>query len=236
MKLAFLVMLLVSAEPAATLRPAEAVLADYAQAVGGRDAWKRLRSRHVKRTLVVIGQGANGSEEHWATADGKNLSESILHGVGSVRQGFDGRVAWSQDPVFGLRKLEGAEWEHARVHSAWNAEPDLARPYAKVNSVTPPEGVDRGLECVELHKKVGRPSVLCFDAKTHLRVVQIGVQPSPGGDIPYKIEFGDWREVNGIKMWFWEKMTAGPSTIEGHITSVKFNEKIPASKFRMPKR
>ena len=231
---------LLAAAPAETpLRPAQAILDDYANAIGGREAWKRLRTVHVKRALTVVGQGASGSEEHWATADGKNLSESTLREVGTFRQGSDGRMFWSQDPVFGLRKLEGAEQEDARINATWNAEPDLASLYANVRSVPPPKQAQAepniSLECVELQKKLGKPSVLCFDAKTHLRVVQPGVQPSPGGDIPYRLVFGDWRAVKGITTWYLEKMTAGPTTVEGRITSLVFDEKIPANRFKMPK-
>jgi hypothetical protein len=227
------------AEGPTPLRPAQAILDDYANAVGGLQAWKRLRSVHLKRALTVTGQGASGNEEHWATADGKTRSESTLRDVGTFRQGSDGRVFWSQDPVFGLRKLEGAEQEDSRINAAWNAEPDLASLYLAIRSVPVPNqtaaeaGTD--LECVELQKKLGKPSVLCFDAKTHLRVVQTGVQPSPGGDIPYRLVFGDWRSVKGIKTWYLEKMTAGPTTVEGRITSLVFDEKIPASRFNMPK-
>jgi hypothetical protein len=227
------------AQNATALRPAPAILADYASAIGGSEAWKRLRSVHVKRSLTVAGQGANGSEEHWATADGKNLSESTLKDVGTFRQGSDGHAAWSQDPVFGLRKLDGAEAEEARINGTWNAEPDLASLYLAVKSVPPPKEAQAepgtSLECVELQRKIGKPSVLCFDAKTHLRVVQTGVQPSPGGDIPYKLVFGDWRTIKGIKTWYLEKMTAGPTTVEGRITSLVFDEKIPASRFKMPR-
>ena len=231
---------LLAAAPAETpLRPAQAILDDYANAIGGREAWKRLRTVHVKRALTVAGQGASGSEEHWATADGKNLSESTLREVGTFRQGSDGRMFWSQDPVFGLRKLEGAEQEDARINATWNAELDLASLYANVRSVPPPKQAQPepniSLECVELQKKLGKPSVLCFDAKTHLRVVQTGVQPSPGGDIPYRLVFGDWHAVKGITTWYLEKMTAGPTTVEGRITSLVFDEKIPANRFKMPK-
>ena len=231
---------LLAAAPAETpLRPAQAILDDYVNAIGGREAWKRLRTVHVKRALTVVGQGASGSEEHWATADGKNLSESTLREVGTFRQGSDGRMFWSQDPVFGLRKLEGAEQEDARINATWNAEPDLASLYANVRSVPPPKQAQPepniSLECVELQKKLGKPSVLCFDAKTHLRVVQTGVQPSPGGDIPYRLVFGDWRAVKGITTWYLEKMIAGPTTVEGRITSLVFDEKIPANRFKMPK-
>ncbi|HEX7597693.1 MAG TPA: hypothetical protein VF518_05725 [Polyangia bacterium] len=231
-----LIATLLAATPAAPpTRPAQAVLADYAQAIGGKEAWRRLRSVHLKRALTVSGQGASGSEEHWATADGKNLSQSTIHNVGSFSQGTDGRVAWSQDPVFGLRKLEGAELEEARINAAWNAEPDLAKLYVKVTSAAPPKDAEAGLECVELHKRQGKPSVLCFDPKTHLRALQTGVQPSPGGEIPYRVVFGDWRTVKGITTWHEERMTAGPSTVEAHTTSLVFDEKIPPNKFRMPK-
>jgi len=237
--IAILVALLAAAPAETALRPAQAILADYASAIGGRAAWKRLHSVHIKRALIVAGQGASGSEEHWATADGKNLTESTLHDVATFRQGSDGRMAWSQDPVFGLRKLEGAEQEEARINGAWNAEPDLASLYLNVKSVPPPQEVQAeagtDLECVELQKKLGKPVVLCFDAKTHLRAFQIGVQPSPGGDIPYRLSFGDWRTVKGIKTWYLEKMIAGPTTVEGRITSLVFDEKIPASRFKMPK-
>lgn len=241
MTIAVLISLLAAApaQDATPLRPAQAILADYANAIGGREAWRRLRSVHVKRSLTVAGQGANGSEEHWATADGKNLSVSTLHNVGTFRQGWEGRAAWSQDPVFGLRKLDGPEAEEARINGAWNAEPDLASLYSAVRAVPPPKEAaaeaSASPECVELQKKLGKPSVLCFDAKTHLRVVQTGVQPSPGGDIPYKLVFGDWRTIKGIKTWYLEKMTAGPTTVEGRITSLVFDEKIPASRFKMPK-
>ena len=72
MTIAVLISLLAAApaQDATPLRPAQAILADYADAVGGREAWKKLRGVHVKRSLTVAGQGANGSEEHWATADG----------------------------------------------------------------------------------------------------------------------------------------------------------------------
>jgi hypothetical protein len=233
-KLAIFLLLVAAtpAEPATPLRPAEAILADYARAVGGRDAWKRLRSMHAKRSLTLVGQGGSGTEEHWGSADGKSRVEVILTGVITMQEGFDRRVAWSDDPFNGLRRLQGAELEEARINGAWNAEPNLASLYVKVTSVPAPEP---GLECVEMQKKAGKPSVLCFDGKTHLRAQQTGVHPSPAGEVPYKIVFGDWRDVSGIKTWFFEKMTAGPSTMEARTTSLKLDEKIPASRFRMPK-
>lgn len=238
----FALALVLATAPAAapnqvTLRPAEQVLADYARAIGGAEAWKRIKTVHAKRTLTIKGQGASGRDEHWGTADGRYLNVSTLDGVGSFRQGSDGRVFWSQDPLFGLRKLSGAEQEEARIAARWNAEPNLASLYAKVTSVPAPSPapVQAPVECVELSKKEGKPAILCFDAGTHLRAFQTGTQPSPGGEIPYTIVFRDWRQVRGIKTWYGEDMTAGPSTIESKISELTFDEKVSPSLFKMPK-
>lgn len=235
--LAFFLATAPATAPQPSLRPAEQVLADYARAIGGADAWKRIKSVHVKRTLTIKGQGASGNDEHWGTADGRYLNVSTLTGVGSFRQGSDGRVYWSQDPLFGLRKLGGAEAEEARIAARWNAEPDLASLYTKVTSVAAPSPVPvkAEVECVELSKQEGKPATLCFDAGTHLRAFQTGTQPSPGGDIPYTIVFRDWRQVHGIKTWYGEDMTAGPSTIESHVSELTFDEKISPALFKMPK-
>jgi len=157
--------------------------------------------------------------------------------VGSFRQGTDGRTAWSQDPVFGLRELEGAELEESLINAAWNAEPDLASLYVKVTSVPPPKDAEAKLECVELHTKgKAKPTVLCFDAQT---------PPSRPADRRAKHSRRRDPLSGGVQRladrqrhqrpWFEEKMTAGPSTVEAHTTSLVFDEKIPASKFNMPK-
>src|SRR4051794_8283971 len=82
------------ATPAGTtpLRPAEAVLRDYARAIGGERAWTRHRSVYIKRQVRARGMEIGGTEERYATAKGQMLSVSTIPGMGTFRQGSDGKV------------------------------------------------------------------------------------------------------------------------------------------------
>jgi hypothetical protein len=223
--------------PAPRARPAQAVLADYARAIGGSKAWRRHKSIYLKRTISAKGMEIHGTEERYGTASGQSLSVSDIPGMGRFRQGSDGKVAWSEDPINGLRILSGVEDEEARIDAAWDGEVDLARSYQKVRSVAPPEPPPAGkrYECVELQPRSAPPAVTCFDAKTHLRVLHKGTRSSPQGAVPYIARFSDWRDVQGIKLPFSEETTAGPLTMEAQVQEVKLDPVIDATLFRVPR-
>jgi hypothetical protein len=90
-------------------------------------------------------------------------------------------------------------------------------------------------ECLELRAKLSKPIVMCFDTKTNLRVLQTGVHSTPQGDVPYTVLVGSWRDVSGVKMPFWEQLTAGPMTMEADTLDVVFDEPLRDSMFQMPK-
>src|SRR5438552_15569572 len=96
------------------LRSPDDILADYVTAVGGAEAMNKIKSVHLKRRLEVKGMQFNGTEERSATATGQALAVMEITGVMKGRQGTDGKLQWSDDPVFGLRVLTGAEEEEAR--------------------------------------------------------------------------------------------------------------------------
>ncbi len=220
-----------------SLRPAKLVLADYAAAIGDEQAWRKHRSLRVQREVTVKSMSFKSVEETRLVRGGKVVSVSSAPGLGISRRGFDGRTAWGDDPIFGLRVLAGAEAEELRLAASWNAEWHLGELYARVRSVPPPGDAPspQVLECVELDKHVGQPTVACFDRRTHLRVWEKGVQASQGGDIPYVTRFSDWRPVDGVRVWHREEITVGPVTMESQLTGITFDEPAPASLFQVPK-
>jgi zinc protease len=230
------VLMVLAADPAPA-RTADAILDDYAKAVGGEDAFKRHKTMHMKRQVELKGMNMSGTDERYATSAGKSLSIVSLPNIGSFRQGSDGKVRWSEDPINGLRVLAGAEDEEAKVESTWNAELQLKKLYEKVRVVPPPEPPPAGkkYECVELTPKLAQPAITCFDAQTHLRVYQKGTHATPQGEIPYTVKFSDWRDVEGVKMPFSEDTVAGPMNLSATVTEVKFDEKIDPKVFTLPK-
>ena len=45
-----------------------------------------------------------------------------MAGLGRVREGNNGKVAWTENPVQGIRYLEGVEAEQTRIASSWNVD------------------------------------------------------------------------------------------------------------------
>jgi hypothetical protein len=228
----------VVAKPPLALRDARQVLADYAKSIGDENAWKRHNSIRVKRDVVVKAMHFTSHEETRIARGGRIFSTFEMPGMGVFRRGSDGHVAWSEDPIGGLRVLKDAEAEDMRIAAIWNAEWRLGDIYAKATSVPPPASAPAGQpwECVELAKAQGQPSTLCFDSKTHLRVWEKGVQASQGGEVPYVTKFSDWRLVDGVKVWHHEEVTVGPVTMEGSIVELAFDEPVPAKLLALPKK
>jgi hypothetical protein len=219
----------------AQLRAADAILDDYAKAVGGR-AIDRHKAVYMKRQVTVKGMGLQGTEERWGQAPGKFLSVMQLPGVGTVKVGSTGSKRWSQDPINGLRLMTGSEDEQTAIDSTWNADTQLRKLFKTRKAVPPPAGApkDVKLECVELTPAVATATTMCFDAVTHLRVYDEGKRASPQGELPFSTRLGDWRDVGGVKLAHLEEMTVGPMSLESKVVEVKFDPKIPAGHFKMP--
>lgn len=232
-----------AANPVATpshtsLRDAKAVLADYATAIGNEKLWQKHKCVRVKREVVVKAMQFVSQEQTRVCKGGKLLGESQMPGMGLFRRGSDGQTAWAEDPIGGLRVLKDAEAEDVQIGAAWNSEWHLAEVYAKIVSVPPPKAApaDRPLECIDLQKRKGQPSTLCFDRASHLRVWEQGVQASQGGQVPYVTTFSDWRAVDGVRLWHHEVVTVGPVTMESQIVELKFDETMSPSLFALPRK
>lgn len=224
------------AEPPSKTRTAQAILKDHITAIGGAAALKRHRNMHVVRKVAIRGMGITGTEERYGTSKNQMFVVTKMPGVGTARQGSDGRSFWAEDPINGLRLLTGAEKEQAAIDAHWNAELHLPKLYKEIRVVQPPAGAptDRPLECLELHKSLGQFTVACFDAATHHRVFISGKQPSPQGDIPFRALFSDFRAYGGVTLPALEETTAGPSTFEARLVSVTFDGDLDPALFRPP--
>jgi len=224
------------AAPAAAVpvRTVEAILADAVKATGGEAAWNAHKSVHMKHEMTFQGMGITGAGERFATKTDKALVVTDLPGIGTIREGSNGKVAWAQDPVNGLRILEAAEAEQARIEAVWNPEPRIHELYQKVESTREAGPGGAMLECLVLTPKLSSPVTNCYDPATHLQVLQKGTRATPQGDTPFISTLKDWRDVGGVKMAFGVDTQAGPITFTGRITDVKFDEALDDRMFEPP--
>ncbi|MGA2181445.1 MAG: hypothetical protein ABSH47_00315 [Bryobacteraceae bacterium] len=85
------------------------ILNHYIRALGGKAAIQKLTSRLGKGTITIVGAGIEGTVQSWLMYPNKLLVVIELSGVGTLRQGFDGTLGWTEEPQGGLRVVTGAE-------------------------------------------------------------------------------------------------------------------------------
>jgi hypothetical protein len=178
--------------------------------------------------------GMGGVGERTATSSGKSLVVSDMTGLGTVREGANGKVFWAQDPLQGLRFLEGAEAEQARIDAAWSLEMSAKELFTKLEARNEPGPDGTPLECVIGTPRAGAPMTSCYDPKTHLQVMLKGIRATPQGDLPYRSIARDWREVGGVKMAFEAESQVGPITLITRIKNVVFDEPVDEKIFEPP--
>ena len=223
------------AAPPLKLRAPEAILADAVKATGGAAAWDAHKTAHYKVETTLQGMGMGGTGERYQTRGDKSLMTMTMAGLGVVREGTNGKVAWTEDPVLGIRYLDGVEAEQTRIASSWNADMHAGELFAKLEAATEPGPDGAPLECVVATPKLGSPLRSCYDAKTHLQVSQSGVRAGPQGDMPFRAIIREWREIAGVKIPFESNTQLGPITTVDRVTSVTFDEPIDDKMFDPPK-
>jgi hypothetical protein len=212
-------------------RTVDVILADIARALGSDAAWKAHKNVRTKLEMTFQGMGINGAGEHFATNKDKSVVVTDLPGMGTIREGSNGKVFWSQDPINGTRTLSACEADQARLDSVWNAELRMNELYKSIEIApsSPP-----GQECLVLTPNVAPATTNCYDAKTHLQVTQKGTRCTPQGDTPFSSTLKDWREVGGLKMAFTVDTQAGPITFTAKTTDVKYDVPIDEKMFDPP--
>jgi hypothetical protein len=223
-----------AAPPAAPGLPtADAILQRYRDALGGEAAIRKHASRRFKGTFEIPAQGMKG--DLTVTAMAPNLMTLVvsLPGLGELRRGFDGKVAWSVDPAIGPRLLEGREADEFK-HSA-DFYDDLHEP-AKFKSMTvvgkvPFEGQD-SYE-VKLVRDSGFEYTEFFSVDTGLIVGGKLKASSQMGEVPVTTVSGEYKEFDGVLVPTVTRQRMMGLEQVVTITSVSFDPVDP-SEFALP--
>jgi hypothetical protein len=217
----------------AGLPTADAILQKYRDAIGGEAAIRKHTSRRFKGTFEIPAQGMKG--DLTVTAMAPNLMTLVvtLPGLGELRRGFDGKVAWSVDPAIGPRLLEGREADEFK-HSA-DFYDDLHEP-SKFKSITVVgKGPFEGQECyeVKLVRDSGFEYTEYFSVDTGLIVGGRLKASSQMGEVPVTTVSGEYKAFDGVLVptVTRQKMMGLEQVVT--ITSVSFDPVDP-SEFALP--
>lgn len=211
------------------------ILAKYVQAVGGRQANEKIKSRTAKGTVELSPMGLKGTIESYAVAPNKSYAKVSLAGVGDFFDGFDGTTAWMINPLQGSRDKQGEELAQSKIANNFNRELNLAKFYTKMEV--------KGIEKVgadDAYVVVATPGDLpaetfYFDTKSGLLVREDTTAVSPEGKMQGKTFLEDYREVDGVKIPFRTRTVLPQYELITTLTEVKNNVAVEDSKFTKPK-
>jgi zinc protease len=223
-----------SATKAAALPTADQVLDHYVQAIGGRAAWLKLNSRVSKGTIENPAMNnLTGTVEIHEKAP--NLMLAVINlGGAAFEQGFDGTVAWSDNPENGLRELSGGELDDARREANFYHALELRKNYTKM-TVTGIEKVnEHDTYVVEATREKGAPDKMYFDTQTGLMVRSVNQRYTPDGVTEFQADVDDYTEVDGVRLPFTVRQTGASATFIIRFTEVHHNLQLADAQFAKP--
>jgi photosynthetic reaction center cytochrome c subunit len=215
----------------ASLPTSDQLIERYIQALGGAAAIGNIISREGRGTVTRSGQTVNIE----VLDQDPNKQALIRHAPGgdSITV-FNGREGWSQMPGGAIREMHGAELDATRIDADLHFPLELKQIFAELRVEYPEKIGDRDAYVV-VGANEGQPPVkLYFDEQSGLLLRLMRYADSPLGLTPTQIDYGDYRDVEGVQTPFrWTIAEPdGISTIQ--LREIRQNVPIDDAKFAKP--
>jgi outer membrane lipoprotein-sorting protein len=223
-----------AAVPAAPMPTVDQVLDKYVQALGGKPAIERITSTVSKGTFEIPAFGANGPVEISAKAPNKSVLKLDVPGFGVVQEGFNGTVAWSQEPTSGLREKTGAELAATKLDEDFYRPIKLKELYPKITVKGKEKVGEKDAYVLEATPAEGSPETWYFDAASGLLVRMDVERDTPQGKMAIQIFQEDYKDVNGVKVAHTVRQVNSAFTITIKFDEVKQNVPVDDAKFNKP--
>jgi hypothetical protein len=217
---------------------AEKVLDQALKAMGGKEAFKKINSRHMKMTISGQQPAQQQQIETWSMGDDKMLIQMSVMGM-NVTMGRNGDVAWVNAPGQGTSQvpIEQAE-QNTSLTQMHSMVQELRKNFKTIETVGSAEaGGEEAWKIRVADRKEENPMqpqgelFVYFNKKTHLPVMT--EVPLPQGQGMAKQMFKDWKNVGDLKLFHTMEIQQGPMTQTLKIDAIEFNN-VDEAKFAIP--
>lgn len=182
------------------LPPARQIVDAYVAAIGGSAAIENAMHRHMVGEMAMPTMGMSMTMEMWQSRPNKMLMVMEIPGMGEIRSGYDGQVAWSMNPMQGPRIAEGAELQQMLRQADFDANLRFEHLFPTMETVELTEMAGRPCYRVRMVAENGDESFGCFDVESKLLLGMTSRTESEMGTVETTIEFQDYRDFGGLKM------------------------------------
>ena len=224
-----------SAQESVALPTLDQILDKFVESTGGKAAIERITSRQVKGTFDIPSMGASGTLEIYAKAPDKAYTAIDVPGFGMIQQGFDGTVAWEDNPMTGPRDLSGTELAARKRDVDFYRELHLRQMFPQMAVKGTEKVGEREAYVIEATPAEGKPEKMFFDTETGLLIRSDAERESPQGVALVETYLEDYRDVDGVKTPFTMRQVNPMFSMTIKFTDLKNNVEIDDSKFSKPK-
>lgn len=217
----------------APLPNAQQIVAKSVEAMGGAAAFKAVKSMRARGTFALTAQQITGSLEVVSARPNKIVTKIAIAGLGQVEEGYDGKVAWSIDPMSGPALVTGRQLIE-RADESWFDAPLHAPDYVKEMTVIGREEFDgRDAYRLKVVTASGGEQFEFFDTATGLLIGFEASRATPMGVVPTTGIFRDFQKFGALT--FPATLIQRALGLEQVLTFASYEfDTVPASAFDLP--
>ncbi|MEI8210725.1 MAG: hypothetical protein WCI02_01115 [Planctomycetota bacterium] len=217
---------------AIALPAGEKILDEYANAIGGKEALGKFKTRRSEGVLEMKSVGLEGKMLLLQSQPDKLVLRFDIPNVGKHENGFDGKIAWEDSVISGGRELEGEEKDQIVRRALFDGDHQWRKVYEKATTKGEDKVGDRPVWVVEL-KPIGSDKLQTnyYDKESKLLLRSKMTAATPMGEIAIENDFLDYRDLDGIKMPFESRQNVLGQTQVMRFTKITHDEPIEDSVF-----
>ena len=205
-----------SPQPAFSSTPeAQQIVERHIQAVGGREALERLKSRVSIGVCSFSLQGLTGKVTIYEEAPDRRSMEVNIPSMGVMKVVYDGKRGWVQDPLTGFIEIEEPLLSSLRREYDFYRMTRYKELFARMDYKGTRDTAQGRVNVIELTSPEGNREEMHFDVKSGLLVYGSETQ------------FGDYRQVGEVKVPF--LMSASVAGLEVVMQFEQVSHNVPVS-------
>jgi hypothetical protein len=223
----------VPATQAQKLPTAQEIVDRFVKASGGEAALQAIKSMRVKGTFSIVGQSLAGDLEMMSARPNKLLMRVSIPAIGTVEEGFDGKIGWSINPLEGPSLVTDRQLSE-RADEAWFDAELHKDDYIREMSVVGRESLDkRDVYRVKVVTLRGNEQFELYDVENGLQIAVEASRDTPLGIVPSVVLMKEYQKFGAVLM-----PTKVVQRVLGqeHVfvfTSYEFDS-VPANTFDLP--
>ena len=176
----------------------EEIIARYIEALGGEEAIRAHTSRTIKGAFEMQAMGMSGQSTIYAMAPDKMVASNEVSGFGETVSGYNGEIAWIDNPMQGAQLLDGEMLAQTKRQARFYADLERADMFPQQTTAGETEWNGQAVYQLDVVDVDGNELSQYFAKESGLLIGAEGTQTTDMGPSEVVITLGDYQEFGGV--------------------------------------